>query len=233
MQSFFRFILVLLLIVSAFVGGWFSSTFIQQDPFLSNIFPLNHDMYSRFLRDLSSLLEERRIQDQSELVDTLLDLQDERTATIVQQVLDKAIDPLSLDMESHNDATEPSDIAFAPIKSTTDKGQSLYVFDPTEFVSTIMKRMTAREKLSFLVWARSRFTSEQLQQMESLLSMGMTPENMLKLYQFARPNLTGKDIEYLLTLVDKYFEWMDPAKQPSIPTYQANEATVDHYISGN
>lgn len=224
MQSFFRSILALLLIVAAFVGGWYSSLFIQQDPFLANLLPISNDSYHRFLQDISTMVEESLESDQLKLIDMMMKLQEESTAALVQQMSDQ-----ERHTENEEQAEETSDIN-ASYRPTLSKVQ----FTPTDFISTIMQRTSARDKLTFLVWARSRFPTEQLQQMQRMLSQEMTPENMLQLYQLARPHLNGKDLEYLLTFVDLYVESLLPPKPSITPSYQANEGSmIDHYISGN
>ncbi len=222
MQSFFRFMLVICLLIVAFVGGWFSSDLVKQDPFLSNIFNVQSDQYDRFVRDISSTLQEMRVIDQNQLIEALMNQIEVPSFANIRE-LDHRLDSSLHEAESGGEHDEdPTDEP--PIANELGV-DSVAVVDPNDMLGTIVQQMSTKEKFSFVYWARTRFTDEQLRQIEILMQDGITPDNFLTLYQFTRKSLNGNDYEYLLSFVDRYLNSMEQYqdREDAIPVFQANE----------
>lgn len=227
MQSFLRFILMLCLLIAAFVGGWFSSDMIKQDPFLANIFNIKNAQYDRFVRDITNVIQEMRIMDQNQLIEALLSQQVVPSFANLRELdqkndntNDTEKDQEANDFNGIHDEEIPNDPTIADGVGTG----SVAAVDPNDMLGTIVQQMSAKEKLSFLLWARSRFTDEQIKQIEVLLQDGITADNFLTLYQHTRKSLKGSDYEYLLSFVDRYLSSREhQEREDAIPVFQANE----------
>lgn len=218
MQSFFRTILVLFLVSGAFVGGWFSSDIIKQDPFLSNILKVETDQYDRFVRDLSTAIQEMRLLDQNELNGSFINNNEVPSFAQLRE-LERELGEEELSLEVNSiDSTH--------INNQIAMGNAM-VFEPNKMVSTVVQQMSSKEKLTFLLWARSRFSDEQLKKIEGLMQDGITAENFLTLYQYTRKSLKGNDYEYLLSFVDRYLISQQPDPEDAIPVFQAKESSIN------
>lgn len=226
MRSFFRFLIVVLFIVTAFVGGWFTSEIIRQDPFLANFLNVETGQYEQLVQDIKHAVEDLRVSDQSELIELLLAKQQATPVFAnVQGIGDETSEYLNgeLDGDPYAEDEATDDVPYIEEQQLS----SLDDFDPNDMVGVIVQQMSTKEKLSFLMWARSRFSNEQLAQIEGLLQNGITADNFLTLYQYTRTSLKGNDYEYLLSFVDRYLNTVVHKPEEATSVFQANESPMN------
>lgn len=228
MRSFFRTIIVIVLLIGTFVGGWYSSSVIKQDPFISNFFPIKNEPYARFVQDLTAVIQDMRMTDQSQLVEQLLNTSFISNLSQPTQPNDYEIpDAIEVHGTVPKDAFESIDAPEIQTDVEVYDVESVLAVDPSTMIGGIVKQMSVKEKLTFLLWAKSRFTDEQLREIEQLLQNEITPDSFLTLYQFTRKSLKGDDFEYLLSFVDRYLNTLQPAPEDAIPVFQSKESSMN------
>lgn len=78
---------------------------------------------------------------------------------------------------------------------------------PTSLVTLLEKvsqTMTAKEKETFLAWAETHLTPDDLTVLNDLLAQGLTPEALAKVYQTMQGKWTDKDFAYVFSLLTRY-----------------------------
>jgi hypothetical protein len=197
MRSIMRFFITFLLVVLSYVGGWFSFDLIKQDPFLSTLLNVNQGAYDRFLNDMKETLTNANL------------------VALNESQLDASVGSLrSYEANADGELLYPEGQGEGTLQDregnemilevNTGSNREVMELDPVKVIGELSTRMTNKEKLSFIVWARTRFDNEEIKQITSLLEEGLNQGNMLQLYQILRENLNGNDYDYLLSFLDRY-----------------------------
>jgi hypothetical protein len=212
MQSFFRFLIGLVVLMIVFLGGWFSSDLVEKDPFLASFFNVKNEEYDRFIEDLATALKESAFTDISIGTD------------MENWLRDGTIDSLS------GEEAEPSEEGNQDLEQTHQAAaqevaaQETVKFDPNDMIATLVQQMSNREKITFLLWAKAKFNDQKLEQITRLLQDGVDGDNLLQLYQLTRGDLKGSDYEYLLSFLDRYLI----SQQESVPAWKMEEDTYGY-----
>lgn len=212
MQSFFRFLIGLVVLMIVFLGGWFSSDLVEKDPFLASFFNVKNEEYDRFIEDLTTALKESARTDISIGTD------------MENWLRDGTIDSLS------GEEAEPSEEGNQDLEQTHQAAaqevaaQETVKFDPNDMIATLVQQMSNREKITFLLWAKAKFNDQKLEQITRLLQDGVDGDNLLQLYQLTRGDLKGSDYEYLLSFLDRYLI----SQQESVPAWKMEEDTYGY-----
>lgn len=207
MRSFFRYFSILVLVGTAFAGGWISSAMLNQDPILAKTFNLYPSLYDQLIQDIVAAVEDSRLAAKLTAMEEALaasrNVPDGAKAEISPEsdVLRLPEDRLGLQQETGGQFTGPE--------------AGVLVIDPGKLGQQVYERMPNREKMAFFLWLRSKFDEQELQDLEKLISQGLTTENLAEIYRRLRQNLTEKDFEYLLAIVDKYLI-DNPSSQPYV-----------------
>ncbi len=190
MRSILYKIVTVLIVIGAFLGGWFSALTINQDPFLATMFKLKPPGYTTFIDGIVAAIQENRVPEQK-----ILSEQDNQQTRSENEI----------PSQSESDYDEKYAV---PVTGQIDYdnndtyNQQIVPVDVTEFIT---EKMSTSEKAAFLIWLRSRFEMEEIDQLNRLLQQGLTPDNSAELYRNLRNNLQDQDYEYILSIVDRYF----------------------------
>lgn len=212
MQSFFRFLIGLVVLIIVFLGGWFSSDLVEKDPFLASFFNVNNEEYDRFIEDLTTALKESALTD----ISIGTDMENWLKEGTVDPLNEEEAEPSeegNQDLEQTHQATAKEVAAQEPVK-----------FDPNDMIATLVQQMSNREKITFLLWAKAKFNDQKLEQITRLLQDGVDGDNLLQLYQLTRGDLKGSDYEYLLSFLDRYLI----SQQESVPAWKMEEDTYGY-----
>lgn len=210
MQSFFRFLIGLVVLMIVFLGGWFSSDLVEKDPFLASFFNVKNEEYDRFIEDLTTALKESARTDISIGTDMENWLKEGTIDSLSEEEAEPSEDQ---DLEQTHQGAAQEAAAQEPVK-----------FDPNDMIATLVQQMSNREKITFLLWAKAKFNDQKLEQITRLLQDGVDGDNLLQLYQLTRGDLKGSDYEYLLSFLDRYLS----SQQESVPAWKMEEDTYGY-----
>lgn len=212
MQSFFRFLIGLVVLMIVFLGGWFSSDLVEKDPFLASFFNVKNEEYDRFIKDLTTALKESAFTD----ISIGTDMENWLKEGTIDSLSEEEAEPSeeeNQDLEQTHQAAAQEVAAQEPVK-----------FDPNDMIATLVQQMSNREKITFLLWAKAKFNDQKLEQITQLLQDGVNGDNLLQLYQLTRGDLKGSDYEYLLSFLDRYLS----SQQESVPAWKMEEDTYGY-----
>lgn len=212
MQSFFRFLIRLVVLMIVFLGGWFSSDLVEKDPFLASFFNVKNEEYDRFIEDLTTALKESARTD----ISIGTDMENWLKEGTIDSLSEEEAEPSeeeNQDLEQTHQAAAQEAAAQEPVK-----------FDPNDMIATLVQQMSNREKITFLLWAKAKFNDQKLEQITRLLQDGVDGYNLLQLYQLTRGDLKGSDYEYLLSFLDRYLS----SQQESVPAWKMEEDTYGY-----
>ncbi|WP_028987861.1 hypothetical protein [Thermicanus aegyptius] len=196
MASMIRNIFLLFLLFLSFLGGWFSSGYVRQDPFLASLLPSgisSSSAYDRFIADLRSILENGTF---------------ENPGTPENQGT-----PTETQMQEDMPGTDVK----TPSPGGAPQGQLLEV---NRMIDALSNHLTSKEKLSFFIWAGSRFNETEMKEITQLLEEGLTEESFLKIYEIARRKLRPEDYAYLFSFFDRYLALQE---EKTVPVFRSGE----------
>lgn len=208
-RTFFR----LMIMTLFFVGGWVSSEYVHQDPFLASLFPSGFfsSSYERLLGDFRSIIGDLK---------SPLQTEENRQSDSQEATFNLTPDMPSTTPAVQGDQSGGSEAGVPPVEEKSTDHAGVEVFNLNGMIETLNQGLTMKEKLSFLLWARSKFTEAEMKEISTLVEGGLTQENFIRLYEKIKDKLKPEDYAYLLTFMDRYVALKE---NETLPAFQPNE----------
>lgn len=215
MAAIIRILFRFLLVILAFLGGWFSSEYVRQDPFLASLLPSSSspsDVSTRLIDHLNALIGK-----------TGTDPGKGSEGEPIGKTNNAGVNPQegtnwsvpSVQEGSAGGATASQDKGIDPVSPGAD------VFNLNGMIETLNTGLTAKEKLSFLLWAKSKFNEAEMKEVTALIEGGLTQENFVRLFEKVKDKLRPEDYAYLLSLMDRYVTLKE---EKSLPVFEPDGA---------
>lgn len=105
------------------------------------------------------------------------------------------------------DRNDPQAVPEPRRESSHDDAFKQDIASPQSLVTLLEKvsqTMTTKEKETFLSWAESHLTADDLNALNDLLAQGMTKETLGKVYQTMQGKWTNEDFAYVFSLLTRY-----------------------------